>query len=108
MWKKNREVRKQSNAFMRCTLSLSFVWRSVICVPSILYRDSYYPFADTHALPEIDLVTKGQPTLHMSAAPFLVTVTRNLTRDYDCGAWRPSIFVRGRFTTYTLLSVCQF
>jgi len=43
--------------------------------------------ADTHALPEIDLVTKGQPTLHMSAAPpFLVTVTRNLTRDYDCGA----------------------
>jgi len=49
MWKKkNREVRKQSNAFMRCTLSLSFVWRSVICVPSILYRDSYYPFARGH------------------------------------------------------------
>lgn len=58
--------------------------------------------ASAHASPEIDPTdTKGHtPSLHVSAAPFLVTVPRNLTRGYDCGAWRPSIFVRGRFTVY--------
>lgn len=61
------KVRKQRN--VRRTLSHPFAWKFVICVPSILYRDSYYTLARTHTLfLKSILRTKGHPTLHECGA----------------------------------------
>lgn len=78
-----------------------------VTVVSVLYT-----LARTHMLFLKSILSKGDKgtpdVTHECAAPFLVTVPRNLTRDYDCSAWRPSIFVRGRFTVCTLLCENEF
>lgn len=88
----NAEKKQESKETTECvpcdvTLSHSFAekYRNT-CAFDITLSDSYYTVARTYTLFLKSIPrTKGQPTLHMSAAPFLVTVTRNLTRDYDCG-----------------------